>query len=501
MKVVLCGGLSDATIEFAARLSGYLEKSFPPLELEGLFIDPAPSGGTVVADTLLPFRTLALNECLARVITESTAVTVSDLIRSESYGTVKFVALKLLNRMDFTGTFRLLEREVYFHSVLHAVVELLTTPRPQLIVFPVSPHEFFPYVISAVAQFLNIEILHFQPCPLTLAMLPKTSRGAMGIPSRATVGKSKVSSQLMATAMAQLDRLQKSSDPRYMELQRARDAFVSRPKAKLRALFSSLRWIFRERFPQAVNFSGHSSSGGFLRGIFRVLTTKELESTLRIAAGRASMEATPSGPFAVFAMHYEPERTSLPEGLPVEFQGDAITHARALLPHHYRLILKEHYSQQTSALRGFLGRSPLFYDAIQIYPNTSFASVRSKLTDLVAGAHVVFTLTGTVAIEAVLAGTPVGYFGSPWWEGLPGTIRLEQRVKFEDVMYMKVPGPDEIISFLSGLVSKGMVPGTAAESLRVLESRMGTIPEGFFHSEASSVAQLINDVIGTLPAE
>jgi hypothetical protein len=38
---------------------------------------------------------------------------------------------------------------------------------------------------------------------------------------------------------------------------------------------------------------------------------------------------------------------------------------------------------------------------------------------------VVFTLTGTVAFEALERGKQVIHYGSPWWEGCPGTSKAK----------------------------------------------------------------------------
>ena len=501
MTVLVCGAFSQETVAFAERLALSLENRSSALKFAALLVDALPSGGAEFVQTTFPVHTLTSQECLTRKISQQTAITMSDLVRGEKFATVKFVALKLLNRSDFTGTFRLLEREVFLHSALLSVVELLTSIRPSLLVFPVSPHQFLPYVVSEVARFLGIRTLQFQPCPLTFAMVPRIFEGSVEIPATATVGESSVFRELLASANQQILKLQNSIDPRYMEIQRSRDELVRKSGSKVHAFFLSLRWIFSERFPQAINFSGHASSGGFFRGIARVALTRSLEQTLRNEARRSEPEVVGAELVAVFAMHYEPERTSLPDGLPIEFQGDAIAHISALLPTNFSLVVKEHYSQQSAALRGFLGRSPLFYDAMKSYPNTSFAPVQSKLTDLVRGSQVVFTLTGTVAIEAVFAGKPVGYFGSPWWEGMPGTIRVEPGVRFEEIRSISMPESTEIISFLQELIAQKMIPGVASESAEVVESRLGEIPAGFLTAEAESVAQLVMAILETRSTE
>jgi hypothetical protein len=203
--------------------------------------------------------------------------------------------------------------------------------------------------------------------------------------------------------------------------------------------------------------------------------------------------------YSVFALHYEPERTSLPEGLPIDFQADAVLKARGLIPEASLLVVKEHYSQQTSALRGFTGRSPLFYDLVESFPNTVFANTTDRLSELVVGAQCVFTLTGTIAIEAVLRGVPVAYFGNPWWSGLPGTVRFDKGVTFEDVVGQTIPSEGEVVSFLEDLTQNHMIPGSASESVETIEKRLGPLPKSFFEAEARSIIDCVVAVLEGSP--
>jgi hypothetical protein len=165
------------------------------------------------------------------------------------------------------------------------------------------------------------------------------------------------------------------------------------------------------------------------------------------------------------------------------------------MPDDVALIVKEHYSQQTAALRGFLGRSPAFYGLVQSLSNAEFASTTERLSDLIRRARCVFTLTGTVAIEAVLRGVPVAYFGSPWWSGLPGTIRIGPDASFGDIVGQRMPTKSEVSIFLENLVREAMVPGLASEPAATVEKRMGPLPEGFFEAEALSIALCIEAVV------
>jgi hypothetical protein len=257
----------------------------------------------------------------------------------------------------------------------------------------------------------------------------------------------------------------------------------------------SIGWIFHDRFPTSVDFSGHSNPQSFAVRFLKVLMTRSLQRNLTQAIRRLVKDSSPAKPFALLALHYEPERTSLPDGLPIEFQADAVLQARAFLPPGAQLVVKEHYSQQSSALRGFLGRSPLFYDLIEGLPGTSFIGYDEKLTSLVSEAACVFTLTGTIAIEAVLKGTPVVYFGAPWWEGMPGTFRMSESLSFSAMDAEGVPDTTLILDFLENLVVSSAIPGFASETMDTIVKRFGAIPRDFVTASATHLARCVVSLV------
>jgi len=410
---------------------------------------------------------------------------------SLGFGSVRFLALKMLNRVDFTGTFRLLEREVIVHSAILAALDLLLEKQPSLVVFRVTPHEFPQFIVSEVAKYLELEVLHFQPCSIAPVMIPRYSSGkrfehAQGLPHESTESKF-----ILETARTQLRALQEAQSPTYMVFQRRRDHALQSFQNRLRAVAQSIGWIFRDRFPTSVDFSGHSNPQSFAARFLKVLLTRSLQRNLTQAIRRLGKDWSPAKPFALLALHYEPERTSLPDGLAIEFQADAVLQARAFLPSGTQLVVKEHYSQQSSALRGFLGRSPLFYDLIESLPGINFVGYNEKLTSLVSEAACVFTLTGTIAIEAVLRGIPVVYFGAPWWEGLPGAFRIDELASFDDLEEETVPEPGEILRFVEDLVLRGAIPGFASEAHETIVKRFGDVPELYSFLEGLSVGNLV----------
>lgn len=423
---------------------------------------------------------------------EALAWAASARTRADFYQ-VRFIALKMLNRVDFTGTFRFLEREVFFQQAVIKSAAVLCRSRPDLVVFRVTPHEFLQFVLMEVAKWMGIEVLHFQPCSIAPTMVPKLELGEALELSRSSVARSENMQEILQIASRQVQHLSDGRSPSYMVLQEGRDRAVESVSGRIASLRGLLRWLFVERFPSSQDFTGHRAPGGTLARALKIFLTKSLQSNLRASVAKLGRAFVTPEKFSVFALHYEPERTSLPDGLPFDSQADAILKARSLLSETETLVVKEHYSQQSSALRGFLGRSPASYSQIGQLPNTVFAPLSTNLRELVLHAERVFTLTGTIAIEAALRGIPVLYFGSPWWAGMPGTRRLGLESAFPEARGATPATVEEVAAFLHELIAVRMVPGLASESPAVIEKRLGQLPAAIQGLEAKALALCVQE--------
>lgn len=422
----------------------------------------------------------------------TTVQSYADFIRSPGYTSFRYLSIKLLNRLDLTGTFRLLDREVAVQSATVAMFDALERIRPDLVVFPLVPHEFLPFILSRSAQWLGIKRLYFSPSALAPAMRVHADWDLSSWEESRALESSEASMSVLSSVSQAVTNLSRGNPPQYMANQRSRDESARRKISKIRSVKQSLASLISERFPGSVGFTGHAAVSPFLRRLSGLLLTRSLQESLRKRIWALGETTPPAHEYAIFALGYEPELTTLPLGMPIEYQGDAIIIARALLPERTRLWVKEHYSQQSSALRGFAGRSPDFYDSIEALPNTSFAHADIALTPFISSAVCVFTLTGSVAIEAVLSGTPVGYFGSPWWSGMPGTLRIQPETTQTEIQAVKIPSRDDLIAFLNKKHTTKMVPGFGPESWSFAERRFGALPESIVREETEGIMTLID---------
>lgn len=130
--------------------------------------------------------------------------------------------------------------------------------------------------------------------------------------------------------------------------------------------------------------------------------------------------------FVVFFLHYQPERTSLPEGYQYAQQWLAIRALANSLPDGYRLVVKEHPSTFRYYFNpGF--RSLDFYRNIAGLPNTSLVPLDVTPFALIDRTAAVATITGTVGVEAIVRGKPVIVFGAAQYRNVKGVFAVSSK--------------------------------------------------------------------------
>ena len=126
--------------------------------------------------------------------------------------------------------------------------------------------------------------------------------------------------------------------------------------------------------------------------------------------------------YIYFAIHYQPERTTIPESF---FYGDqlkAIKKLRALIPKNIKIIIKEHPVQlllwhpRPSQIKY---RSLNFYREINSIQNTKIANIKEDSNKLIKNSLAVSTMTGSTGWEALKKNKPAIVFGYPWYAKHP----------------------------------------------------------------------------------
>lgn len=122
--------------------------------------------------------------------------------------------------------------------------------------------------------------------------------------------------------------------------------------------------------------------------------------------------------YAIYFLHVQPELTV--EGMAFDYrdQVNTLNNILASLPADMYLVVKEHTPM--------LGFRPLaIYKHLVRIPGIIIAETHEDSHNLITHASTVITLTGTVALEAVLYGIPAIVLGSIYFEGFNGVYKPE----------------------------------------------------------------------------
>ena len=412
-------------------------------------------------------------------------------VREARYPATHSVLMGMLSRRDSTGTFRTVDREVVLRRLQLALLSQLLRSKPTHMVFEETPHEVADFALFRLAQWLKIPVLFFQPSLVGPQVVARSSLTDIVEVDCPLVGpKNLVADRKSVQAISQgaIAKLQTGGGTALLDRQKRVDGVSSRGSQKINVVKHVARRVGSLPANRLVNLTGHVLLGVRLRRVLEVVLEWSLRRSLhRTVAGLPSAPSNPKAKYALFALHYEPERTNMPEGLPYLSQLDAVLEARAFLPSDVTLLVKEHYAQQSSSLRGYVGRSITAYEYLGSVPGIEVLGVGANSGKLMKDAECIFTITGKIGIEAAFAGTPAVYLGQPWWGGMPGSFAFSNLRNWNALAAKKMPTVGEVESWFEQQVSRRLLVGLGGTSPEKYSARIAVLPEGYEQLEAEAI--------------
>lgn len=437
-------------------------------------------------------------------ITAEGTETLSRFERCDDFTHLRSLMLSMQNRNDFTGSFRILEREVQIRDFLLRIFSTLVEKQPNFAIFDVTPHDHVSVAIDGALRWLGVPILTFQPSLVGPQSIPRSSLTEIFDFSISAGTRKKYASELaevVSLAQASIERLEKGAGTVKISAQKQREVSARTPLGRLRSLRFILSRLTKGLHFPSVNFSGHTVLPAWFKKLLEVVLDWSLRRSLvSTIFSIPSVVPETRGKFALFALHYEPERCSIPEGHPYSSQIDAVIRARALLPESIVLVVKEHFSQSAAALRGTLGRSPETYSMLESIPGVKVLGIKANTAELIIRAECVFTLTGKIGIEAALKGTPVVFGGQPWWGQMPGSAALssfEDSSALEKFCQSPMPSRDNVFGWLSNQFMQTLVPVLGDATVKRYSERISPLPERFAELQLDVLLEVIESFLGT----
>jgi hypothetical protein len=412
-------------------------------------------------------------------------------VREARYPETHAVLMGMLSRRDSTGTFRTVDREVVLRRLQLALLSQLLRSKPTHMVFEETPHEVADFALFRLAGWLRIPVLFFQPSLVGPQVVARSSLTEIVDVECPLIGPKNLAADRKAVktiSQGAISKLQAGGGTAQLDRQKRVDGVSSRGSQRINVVKYVARRLGGLPANRLVNLTGHVLLGErFRRSLELILEWSLRRSLHRTVAALPSNPSNPKAKYALFALHYEPERTNMPEGLPYLSQLDAVLAARAFLPSDVTLLVKEHYSQQSSSLRGYVGRSITAYEYLNSIPGIQVLGVAARSGDLIKDAECVFTMTGKVGIEAAFAGTPAVYMGQPWWGGMPGSSAFSGLKSWKALTTSKMPTHSGVERWFEQQVSRRLLVGLGGTSPEKYSARIAALPERYEQLEAEAI--------------
>lgn len=218
-----------------------------------------------------------------------------------------------------------------------------------------------------------------------------------------------------------------------------------------------------------------------------VWTRKRLMSTITTL----SSQALPKDGYAYFALHFQPEQSTLPEAGRFWYQVHAVRLFRAALPDKMTLVVGEHPKQVVSPkpdLRQINFRKTDFYRELTSIPGVQMADWKVRGSELIEGARIVGTCTGSTGWEGMLQGKPSVVMAKTWYSDCLGCIELpiedDAKSAIEHVLELS---NSEVKAGTRSAVDFSVRHGIPGYRETVIPSSMGPVELESLASEASKI--------------
>ncbi len=375
---------------------------------------------------------------------------------SKNYLRAKDRCLKMMDRLDLYGVFSRLDREVYFHNLCIYLLKKFEGLNADVLITAEAPHDHSKYIAFEICKFLNIPCYKFQnwmPAPLLYLQNMETDEIIKLKKERTNKIDRKAESDI-SKFIHEVKNKSVEFEPYYMKSLRENEQSFSRFLNFFKKSYLSTNWFsiyldIRHNTGRLLLRKYNPINPFYFTYLLRYWNNLLRRKNLNKAASISHSKPNLNKKFVYFPLHFEPERTTNPDGNDFQDQFIALTKLRQLVPSNINIIIKEHPTQlRTHFTRGILGRSPLFYKLIKNIKGLQIVKPTFNSIELILKSELVSTITGTVALESAILGKKALTFGSTYFDGCPNIQKWNEKITYKEITNSKIHSSEVVESFL-----------------------------------------------------
>ena len=378
----------------------------------------------------------------------------NDFFFSTEYMITKDRAIKMMDRLDELSMISRIDREAIFNNTVMWTLNKFEKKLPDALIAIEHPHTHIQFTIFQICKYFNIQCVKFNSwLPIPVINLQNVNTGELI--NRTIEFDDNIVNEYNSSFKKYIQNIYNKRDnyiANHIEIVKLRSNLAS---WKIQNLISFVKDIFR-KFKSKKAFEDskrYNPVNPFKIDSFQKLRLirkrrKNLESSLnKNAKDDVSLDVK----YVYFGLHYEPERTTLPDGGVFHDQLLSIIKLRDILPDNVKVYVKEHPSMFFKALTGYKGRSPIFYDLIRNISGVTLVHHNVSTLNLIKNSVFTATVTGTVGFESSILGKKSIIFGNSWYDGCPNTLKWNDDLSYAEIINAKVLKKEIIIEFFENL--------------------------------------------------
>jgi len=383
-----------------------------------------------------------------------------DFFYSENYLRAKDISFKMMDRIDLYGSLGRLDREVYFHNLLTLYLKKIYDTKPDLFISAENPHDYPKYIIYEICQYLKIPCFKFYNWMLSpMIFLQNIKSGEI------ITKKDRIPSNLNKRFTSDIKRFvdnvlnENKYELYYMKTQRINEKIIPSLIRFIKHDIINYLKDIKHNFEMLLKGVYNPINPYRLNFFSRIYIQNKRRSNLLKASKNSSDDENILSEYVYFPLHYEPEKTTNPDGGVFHDQFLALVKLRKFVPDNIKIIIKEHPSQLYRKMNGARGRSPLFYNLIKNINGVKIVNPNQNSINLIKNSLLTVTITGTVAIEASLLGKKALAFGNPWYNGCPNIFIWNNQLSFNEILNSDQKDSSSINEFFINLKDQYSIPG------------------------------------------
>ena len=347
------------------------------------------------------------------------------------------IALQMMNRMDPGGIFGYEERVRLYHHHVRYWTAVLNHFNPDVVISPVAPHVVYDYVLYELCKKENIRSMMFMQTTLVPLIYPvnnfESESNSLSslyksmLKSRNNDVKAVTLSEHAEEYLSKISQDYSSAIPFYMASHKEQQfigRYITKKVLQEPHYISHIRLQFsRGRY---IKQKGKKIEDSDVRGwkyLLYVFEGTRKKNRLKRYYNKLMQEADFDCPYIYVPLHYQPERSTSPEGGVFANQLLMVELLSTCAPEGWSIYVKENPVQfQAVTATGECSRTIDFYDDLAALPNVTIVPISTSSFELIDNSMAVATVTGTAGWEAVLRGKPTLIFGHAWYKGCEGVF-------------------------------------------------------------------------------